>query len=288
MLVDGDLRATFLPDLGMLGASLRYRGEELLALPGGLAAYRKGKVVGLPLLAPWANRLAAWAYEVAGVRVDLDGLTLVDDGAGLPIHGTMTAQRGWKVDLLGQAALRADFDAASRPELMAAFPFPHQMAIEATVAGGSLSVTTTIRATGDRAVPVSFGWHPYFRLPHGRRSAWRLHLPECRHLQLDERGLPTGDSLPLAREAERLGGRIFDDLYVLGDDRRLAIESGGWAIDIELQEGYPYAQVYAPEGGRFVCLEPMTAPTNALITGPYELVPPGRSFSATFRVTPRA
>jgi aldose 1-epimerase len=58
----GELTATFLP--------ATYRGHVHLALPGGLDALRKGSTLGLPLLAPWANRLAASRYEAAGVDVD--------------------------------------------------------------------------------------------------------------------------------------------------------------------------------------------------------------------------
>ena len=47
-LAAGELEATFLPGLGLLGTSLRHRGEELLALPGGVAGYRGGNVTGLP------------------------------------------------------------------------------------------------------------------------------------------------------------------------------------------------------------------------------------------------
>ena len=93
----GNTEATFLPDLGMLGTSLRHDGEELLALPGGLDGYRAAHVTGLPLLAPWANRLGRRRFEIAGVDVDVTGLDLHDDGHGLPIHGTMTAQPGWDV-----------------------------------------------------------------------------------------------------------------------------------------------------------------------------------------------
>jgi len=32
-------------------------------------------------------------------------------------------------------------------------------------------------------------------------------------------------------------------------------------------EGHSYAQVYAPAGGDFICFEPMTAPTDALVSG---------------------
>ncbi len=53
------LEATFLPGAGMLCSSLRHRGEELLAQNRGVEAYvERGKTMGIPLLYPWANRLA--------------------------------------------------------------------------------------------------------------------------------------------------------------------------------------------------------------------------------------
>src|SRR5215218_4623983 len=82
----GDVAAIFLPDLGMTGVSLRCSGSEHLALPGGLPALRAGATLGLPLLAPWANRLATRRYRAAGVSVDLHGLRLTTDDNGLPMH----------------------------------------------------------------------------------------------------------------------------------------------------------------------------------------------------------
>jgi hypothetical protein len=96
-LAAGDMEAAFVPSLGMLGAVLRWRGEDVLALPGGLGGYRRQHTTGLPLLAPWANRLSGRRYRAAGVTVDLDGLDLHTDAGGLPIHGTMTAQHGWEI-----------------------------------------------------------------------------------------------------------------------------------------------------------------------------------------------
>jgi hypothetical protein len=132
-LAAGELEATFPPGLGLLGTSLRHRGEELLALPGGVAGYRDGHVTGLPILAPWANRLPAWRYRAAGVEVSLEGLELPTDPGGLPIHGTLTAHRGWRLERLaaeaGSAVLQASLDYAAYPELLAAFPFPHRLTV---------------------------------------------------------------------------------------------------------------------------------------------------------------
>ena len=72
-LVAGDLEAVFLPRLGMLGASLRWRGVELLRRIEDLeAAAAKGSTAGIPLLHPWANRLEGLRYRAAGREVVLD------------------------------------------------------------------------------------------------------------------------------------------------------------------------------------------------------------------------
>jgi aldose 1-epimerase len=284
----GELEATFLPGLGLLGASLRHQGEELLALPGGVAGYRDGHVTGLPILHPWANRLAGRHYRAAGVEVDLEGVVLHTDPGGLPIHGTLTAHPGWRLERLaaeaGRAVLRASFDYGAWPELLAAFPFPHELVVEAAVAGAALAVTTTLRAGATRPVPVAFGWHPYLYLPGAPRTAWRLLLPEREHLRLDGRGLPTGLGAHEPAEADPLGGRSFDDLYALGPERTLGVEAGGRRLLVAVGDGYRYAQVFAPPGGEFVCLEPMAAPTNALGAGTCPLVEPGGAFTARFAV----
>ena len=290
-LAAGELEAIFLPGLGLLGTSLRHRGEELLALPGGIEGYRDRHVTGLPLLAPWANRLPGWRYRAAGVEVSLEGLDLPTDPAGLPIHGTLTAHRGWRLERLAaeadRAVLAAGFDYGAWPELLAAFPFPHRLTVTATLRGASLAVTTTLAATGQRPVPVAFGWHPYLRLPGAPRAAWRLLLPRRTHLELDDRGLPTGRSAEEPAEADPVGGRTYDDLYALEDDpdgRRLGLEAAGRRLLVGHGDGYDHAQVFAPPGAEFVCLEPMTAPTAALATGASPLVAPGDSFSARFTI----
>jgi len=290
-LAAGELEASFLPRLGLLGASLRHRGEELLALPGGVDGYRGGHVTGLPLLAPWANRLPGRHYRAAGTEVSLEGLELQTDPGGLPIHGILTAHPGWRLERLAaepdRAVLEASFDYGAFPELLAAFPFPHRLTVAATLSPEGLEVATTLAASGDRPVPVAFGWHPYLRLPGAPRAARRLLLPHRRHLELDDRGLPTGRSAAEPAEADPVGERAYDDLYALGADpagRRLGLEAAGRRLLVGYGAGYDHAQVFAPPGTEFVCLEPMTGPTAALAAGTTPLVAPGEPFTATFSI----
>jgi len=280
----GSLEATFLPEVGMLGASLQHRGEELLELSGGLDGYRAGAVTGLPLLAPWANRLGARRYAVGREVVDLEGLRLHEDEHGLPIHGTMTARTGWEVVERDERSFTARFDFGADAELLASFPFPHELRIRIGLDDGALHLATTVTATAERSVPITFGYHPYLVLPGVAQRDVRLRLPARRHLELDDRGLPTGASRAEAEEDEPLGSRRFDDLYGIDDDRHLALTGGGRRITVVLGDGYRHAQVFTPDEGNSVCLEPMTAAVNALVEGGYALATPGAPFTARFSI----
>jgi len=283
--VAGQLSVVFLPSLGMTGVSLRYRDGEHFALPGGLDALRAGRTMGLPLLAPWANRLSGRYYRAAGVSVDLDGVSLPVDDHGLPMHGFLVGRPEWTVDRLATqgevARVRASIEVDAP-----AFPFPHRIEVSISAREPALSVATTIVPTGRRSVPVSFGWHPYLRLPGTPRAQWRLTLPARRHLKLDDRGIPSGESWPEPAENEPIARRTFDDGYALGRDRRLCVTNdAGAAVELRCGADYPFAQVWVPRGKPFVALEPMTAPTNALVDGSCPIVERGDAFTATFTLT---
>ena len=55
--------------------------------------------MGIPLLYPWANRLAAFDYSVAGktVQVPHDPARIAVDDNGLPIHGVIGGRLGWEL-----------------------------------------------------------------------------------------------------------------------------------------------------------------------------------------------
>jgi galactose mutarotase-like enzyme len=290
-----ELDATFVPAAGMVGCSLRHRGDELLGQRGGLRAYVAERgTMGIPLLHPWANRLARMRFAVAGREVDLDAGQPPPalDPNGLPIHGLLAAAAGWRVEWTESTddggTLAAGFDFGADEGLLAAFPFPHRLALEATLTGSTLTITTAVRASGETPVPISFGFHPYFRLPGIDRSEWVIEAPVGERLALDGRMLPTGAREPTRMMSGRLGERTFDDGYVAPDGGApFALTGGGRRIEVTFDDGYPFAQVYAPADDDVVAIEPMTAPTNALVAGGPELrvLAPGATYEAGFSIT---
>lgn len=284
----GDHAATFHPELGMLGTSLRWRGRRFLSVHGGLAGWRAGRTTGMPLLAPWANRLDRDSFVLRGAPIDLRDAPVVHrDPNGLPMHGTLLGAIRWRVVERAQRDDRgwlvATFEYTD-DRLLAAFPFPHELTVRVTVSGRGLEVVTELRPIGDRPVPVSFGWHPYFRLPSTPRGSWTLRLPDREHVVLDARQIPTGEVRAETAESVSIRSRSFDDGYRLGADRRFVLADGVHHLAVSFGEAYSFAQVYAPAGRRFVAVEPMTAPTNALVTGQHPTIAPGGVLSAAFEV----
>jgi aldose 1-epimerase len=285
----GETVAEFVPAANMVCSSLRVGAAELLDPGQGVQAYaERGKTMGIPLLYPWANRLDHRGYEAAGKNVTLpepEGRYPLDPG-GLPIHGALPGDLVWEV--LGQsgsdrAHARLRWSSAKLLEL---FPFEHELELEAIVSEGALSIATTVLASGSEPVPVSFGFHPYLRPPAGQRQSWQVELGATQRLELDDRMIPTGERRALAQRSFELSDSSWDDgLAGLDDPPVFAAAADGRRLSVTFDEGFDWAQVYAPPGKEFICFEPMTAPTNALNSGEgLRVLEPGQRHRARFTV----
>jgi len=250
-------------------------------------AAAKGNTAGIPLLHPWANRLAGPVYRAAGrsTTLDLTSPLLHADERGLPIHGVPWSRLAWEVTATAPDLLRARLD-WTRPDLLAVFPYPHRLELAVALRHDGLTFETTLVAGAEVPVPASFGFHPYLGLPDLPRARWHLELPAMRRLTLDEHGIPTREETAFAGFQRELGEAAFDDGFALIDERSIfALSGAGRRLSVEMLGGYTHAQVFAPSGKDLVALEPMTAPANALVSGRgLRVVEPGGRLRAGFRI----
>jgi aldose 1-epimerase len=280
--------AQFVPEAGMIGISLTDAGVELLGQRRGLDAYiTAGKTMGIPILYPWANRLGGNSYTVDDELVVLapDASGVRADRNGLPIHGLIAGYRGWRVMTEEANELVAELDFGADPALLASFPFPHLLVVRIQLLDRTLSINTAVAATADKAVPLCYGFHPYLRLPDVPRAQWTIETPPLRHLTVDDRGLPTGETAAQPSAVEPLGDRAFDDGYdQVTNGAVFAVSGGGRRIEVHFERGFPAAQIFAPPGEDLVCFEPMAAPTDALRRGGYRSAHPGEPAVAQFSI----
>ncbi|MGW0161480.1 aldose 1-epimerase [Mycobacterium sp. NPDC003323] len=280
------LTATFAPGAGMIGISLAEGDDEFLGQRRGLDAYiADGKTMGIPILYPWANRLSGNEYGAGSTTVDLTGVAGVrTDPQGSPMHGVLAAHRGWRVTERTSHELTAvlDFDT---PELLAAFPFSHVLTQRVMLADRTLTIATLVAPPSGIAVPLCFGYHPYFTIPGVPRSEWVLTTPAMRHLPVDDRGLPTGAHEPWPAGSAPLADRVLDDGFdEVPEGAVFAITGGRHRIEVRFVRGYPAAQLFAPAADALVAIEPMAAPTDALRRGGYR-VADGVPVTSEFTIT---
>jgi aldose 1-epimerase len=277
-----------MPGAGMLGWSLRHRGEELLGHPVSLSKYLEtGEPTGVALLHPWANRLARPRYEIAGRRVELDmsAPNVHTDRNGLPIHGLVAGSRHWEVLEEQTSELKARLDYGAWPELTAGFPFPHVLELAARLSDRGLEIDVELAVTGDAPVPVAFGFHPYLTLPGLDRHQWLVELPVTSRMVLDERMLPTGESEPIRIPPAPLGERTFDDAFDgFAAPAEFAVAGAGRRVSVRFLDGYRFAQVYAPRGASFISFEPMTAPINPFEDSRTLVAQPGSTYRARHEI----
>lgn len=201
------------------------------------------------------------------------------------MHGVPWSLLAWVV-----TEARQDFVAArlewSNSDLLTIFPFRHRLELAATIGRDGLTLETTLVASSEGPVPVSFGFHPYLALPELSRSDWQLELPAMHKLVLDPRGIPTGDKQAFGGFNARLGESSFDDGFALMEERTsFSVAGAARRVSVDFLEGYRYAQVFAPNDKNYLAIEPMTAPTSALTSNHgLRVVGPGQRLRAVFRI----
>ena len=293
-----NVTATFVPRAGMVCSSMTHDEEEVLGQRYGLKGYLEtGRTFGVPILAPWANRLGRMAYAVVheggGVRrIDLhdDTPNLRMDNFGQPIHGLLRGSPDWQLREVStnesEAWITSSLEFNQHRPDFSAFPFEHRIDFKATLRATSVTFSTEIHATGQDEVPIAFGWHPYIQIPGLAREEWEVYLPFTRRCPLGPTKLPEGTREDVEPITGTLGDRALDDLFADVENGTTAyIRGNGRRVFIRFDLGYDWAILYGPPHRNHICIEPMTAASDPFSgQDPMEVVPRGKFFRAAFTI----
>ena len=228
----------------MVGASLRHRGEELLGQRGGLEAYvARAQDDGHPAAASVGQSpVAAASSRCSGGRWrsirSARHCAWTRPGCRCTACSARRGAGASSTTIAGR--LTAAFDFAAHEALLESFPFAHTLQLDVTLTEQTLTVATTVHATGDTPVPIAFGFHPYLPLPGVAREDWHVELPVTEQLELDD-----------ADAADRRERRRWRsppgptrDAHVRrrlsrAPDGPFALQGGGRRIELALRPGLP-------------------------------------------------
>ena len=301
------VEVSILPSLGNRAYEMKVHGKNILYFPiSDVSQVQKapGGLNGIPFLAPWANRLGEMGFWANGKQYQFN-TSLGNVRGPIPIHGLLTASALWQVTEVAadtkSAHVTSKLEFWKQPDLMAQWPFAHEYEMTYRLAGGVLQVQITVTNLSTEPMPISLGFHPYYRIPDVSRDEWTAHLPARKMVVADSRLVATGElkpndlpnPLPLKTYNLDTG---FTDLERDADGRaHFWIESRGKKIEAMLGPKFAVALIYDPpappgETRDFICIEPMAGLTNAVNlnhAGKYpdlQSVPPGGRWTESFWV----
>ena len=284
---DGDASVLIDPDFGNNTRSFRVRAHEFIWTP---QPWTAPALAGIPLLAPWANRIDGESYLANGNRYLLNPElgNLRFDTNHLPIHGLLAFVKGWKIVSQDAASVSCRLEFWRSPRWMAQFPFAHTIEMTHRLRGSSLEIETVIENLCDEPMPVCIGYHPYFQLTDSPRDAWKVRIAASQQVGLSEKLIPTADRRTVdPNGAVALAGISLDSVFTSLTGENFTMEGAAQRISVRFGPKFPVAIVYAPDPRPFVCIEPMTALTNAFNdpNGGVPHIAPGDAWRESFWIS---
>jgi len=153
--VERGIEVSILPSIGNMASEMKVHGKNILFFPEVKLSdfQKKPSQTGVPILAPWANRMDGTGFWANGKRYNFDLAmgNIRSDNRGLPIHGLLSGSV-WEVTRVraekNSASVTSRFEFWKQPDLMAQWPFAHSYEMTYTLADGCAGIPPILPHSG--------------------------------------------------------------------------------------------------------------------------------------------
>jgi galactose mutarotase-like enzyme len=262
-------RLEVVPERGGIITNWRVQGQDILYLDA--ERFTKPDLSvrgGIPILFPICGNLPDNTYTYQGQQYTLK-------------------QHGFARDLPWEVTQQVTQDKASitlvlnsNEHTRAVYPFDFQLAFTYELKGNTLELEQRYTNHSAEAMPFSTGLHPYFWTPD--KAQLQFDIPASEYLdQLTHTSHPfTGDFDFSSDEID------VAFLSLSGNSAKVTDPERQLQITLSYDDPYSTLVFWTVKGKDFYCLEPWSAPRNALNTGFHLLhVEPGASLETRVRLT---
>ncbi|MFS8119056.1 MAG: aldose epimerase [Microcoleus sp.] len=257
------------PERGGIATSWLVEGKEMFYLDAERFANPDLTVRGgIPILFPICGNLPDNTYTHKGVEFHLTQ------------HG-FARNLPWKVTeqfTQGCAALTLVLNSSEKTQ--AVYPFDFQLAFTYQIKGNSLEIVQEYTNLGAEPMPFASGLHPYFLAADKTNLRFEIPGMQYRDQNTHEKGYFTGVFDPTLDEIDV----SFDELTGLA---ATVTDAGrGLRLTVSYNSSYGKLVFWMVKGKDFYCVEPWTAPRNAINTGEHLIyLQPGATCQMLVRMT---
>ncbi len=244
-------RVEVVPQRGGIITSWQVRGQELLYFDADrFADPSKSIRGGIPILFPICGDLPEDTYT--------DG----DTSYALKRHG-FARDLPWTVgDRVTQDKVSLTLELTSNDRTRAVYPFDFHLAFTYQLQGNTLDIQQCVTNRGDRPMPFSLGLHPYFSIAN--KAQLQLDIPSRQYIdQLNGATQVFGGNFDYSQDEIDVAFTQLDRDWTSATDRDRNLRI---RLDYD-SEVYSTVVFWTVKGKEYYCLEPWSAPRNALNTG---------------------
>ena len=210
---------------------------------------------GIPILFPICGNLPDNTYSVDG-----QSYTLAQHGFARNLPWTVS-DRGVKEN---GAVLQLTLE--SNEDTLSVYPFEFQLEFTYRLQGNQLHIEQRYTNKSDRPMPFSTGLHPYFHLENAdteTKAQLQLEIPATRYInQIDKTEHDYNGTLNWSAPELDLAFRPISAQQTSATDPTRPV-----TVTISYDDSYTTLVFWTVEAKNYYCLEPWSAPRNALNTG---------------------
>ena len=269
VLSDSDTaRLEIVPDRGGLVTRWQVEGQDIFYFDRDRFADPSLSVRGgIPILFPICGNLPDNQYSLGGQTYSLKQHGLARD---LPWQVTQQ-------DVSGAASLTLEL--TSSETTLAQYPFAFRLAFTFRLKGHILELQQRFTNLADQPMPFATGLHPYFLVED--KSQLEFEIPATEYRNHLTGGVETfGGSFDFAEDEIDLAFQGLTAPAATVTDRHL-----GRRLTLSWSDHYTKLVFWSVKGKDYYCLEPWTAPRNALNTGEDLLtIAPQQTLETTVRM----
>ena len=268
-LTDGTCALTVTPEKGGMATSFTKDGEEYLWLRDKNFESTDRPRCGIPILFPSCSKPEGGVHIFGGAAYPIE------------IHGF--------ADLLPWQVAKADDEAIEltlTPNGLTKFcyPFDFKLTMRYTLVGNTASLALTVENTGDKTLPFSVGFHPYFATSALENVTFDITAATC-----SENAAGEQPAAPAQITLTKVEGAADSTRLLTGVKSPMVFTDAGNGHKVTVAFDEPKfgkAVLWQQSAESFVCMEPWNGWANSVNeAGKHEELAPGASSTFAWSVT---
>jgi galactose mutarotase-like enzyme len=260
------------PERGAIVTRYAFGGREVLFLDRATLLDRSASIRGgIPLLFPSPGRLPSEQFVWNGIA------------GTLPQHG-FARRLPWTAPapLLADDSASSTLSLASTAATLAQYPWACRLTLRVQLFADRLALDTEVVNDSGERMPFGWGTHPYFTLPAHERSATSVHTKAPSFFDRLQ-----GTTRPIA-ELDLTAPEI-DALLIDHGSSTMQVDCPSNPLLVRCSPALRHWTLWLQPERDFFCVEPWTAPPNALNSGvDLTVLAPGERSQLAMTIVPLA